>query len=239
MGKLKQYNLGKWFRLRYDKFLSEKYMKNEITIQSSNVDRCLMSAEANLAGLYALNASDMWLKDLPWDPVPIHSRPEETDPYLAMSKPCPRHKILVENLKQNNEIYKKLPEKYHEEYEILANNTGWNITIDNFQGLYTTFYVYAMHNKTFIPSWVYSLNQTNFAYLAGLSFASESFTDKLKILKAGPFFHNLLQFFQNATTGEQAPKFLMMSAHDDTIVAALQTMGVYDFEPPEFSSTVI
>lgn len=238
-GKLRQYNLGKWFRDRYDNILSRRYLKKELSVQSSNFDRCLMSAASNLAGLYNLSGNDMWLKNFPWEPVPIHTRTEENDPYLAMSQSCPRHEKLLNDLKEHNEIFQELPKKYRKEYEIVANHTGWNVAVDNFQGLYSAFYVYAMHNKSFIPAWAYLLNKTNFVYLAGLSFASETFTDDLKTLKAGPFYHNLMQFFDLSITGEQSPKFLMLSAHDGTVVAALQIMGVYDFEPPEFTSTVI
>lgn len=232
--------MGKWFRNRYDKLLSKKYEKKEILVQSSDSGRCLRSASANLAGLYKPTKEDMWMKDLPWDPVPIHTRPEEDDPYLAMTKPCPRHKKLVEELKQNNEYFKNLPVQFHEEFEIVAKNTGWNVTIDNFEGLYTTFYVYAMHNESFLPPWANSLNKKKFTFLAGLSFASQVYTDPLKTLKAGPFFRNLIQFFDtamNSTT--DATKFLMLSGHDTTLVVALHSMGVYDFKPPEFTSTII
>lgn len=231
--------MGKWLRNRYDRLLSKKYDKKEILVQSSDSGRCLRSASANLAGLYKPSEADMWLKELPWNPVPIHTRPFEDDPYLAMSKACPRHQKLVEDLKRTNEFFKNIPVEFHAEFEIVAKNTGWNVTIDNFEGLYTTFYVYAMHNKSFLPSWASQLDQTKFSYLAGLSFASEVYTDPLKTLKAGPFFRNLLKFFDNAVNSSEAHHFLMMSAHDTTVAVALHTMGVYDFKPPEFTATVI
>lgn len=179
------------------------------------------------------------MKDLPWNPIPVHTRPIEDDPYLAMSKACPRHQKLVEDLKKNNEFFKNIPLAYHEEFEIVAKNTGWNVTLNHFEGLYTTFYVYNMHNQSFLPSWASQLNQTKFSYLAGLSFASDVYNDPLKTLKAGPFFRNLLEFFDSAVNGSKAVKFLMLSGHDTTVGVALHTMSVYDFKPPEFTATVI
>lgn len=47
---------------------------------SSDIDRVIMSAEANLAGLYALGpiprSQDIFRE---WQPVPIHTIPEDKD----------------------------------------------------------------------------------------------------------------------------------------------------------------
>lgn len=197
-----------------------------------------MSAASNLAGLYSPSGTDIWLKDLPWQPVPIHTTPENTDSYLAMVKSCPKHRQLVDALKQ--EFDQNISLQFHKEFEILERNTGWkNITIDYFERLYTTFYVYEMHNRSFIPPWEKSLDKNNFEFLAGLAFAIETYNDVLKTLKAGPFFSNLLKFFDNAANDISNSHFLMMSGHDDTVVAALNTMGVYDYSPPEFASMII
>lgn len=199
-----------------------------------------MSAAANLAGLYTPSGQDNWIKDLSWEPVPIHTQPQETDPYLAMAKPCPRHSKLVQELKLNHKRFKNVSTEYREEFEIMAKNTGWkNIVIDHFQDLYTTLFAYEMYNKSFIPAWANSFNKNKFTYLAGLSFASQAYTEKLKTLRAGPFFLKLLNFFDEAINNSKTQKFLMMSAHDDTVVAALETMRVYDFFPPEFAAMVI
>ncbi|KAJ8944268.1 hypothetical protein NQ318_009645 [Aromia moschata] len=53
-GKQRHYELGKWFRNRYDSFLPKIYSPDDIYVRSSDVDRTLMSAAANLAGLYPL-----------------------------------------------------------------------------------------------------------------------------------------------------------------------------------------
>lgn len=198
-----------------------------------------MSASSNLAGLYLLNQTDGWNKELPWQPVPIHTRPEQEDPYLAMEKPCASHQKLLQNLIENDDYLKQLPIEYEEEYRILREITGWNVTLYDFAGLYSTFYVYEMHNKSFIPAWAYSLNKINFEYLSGLAFGLQTYTDPLKILKAGLFFRNLRNFFNNAANGTANPKFLMLSAHDTTVVAALNTLGIYDFIPSEFTATVM
>ncbi|KAJ8957112.1 hypothetical protein NQ318_007327 [Aromia moschata] len=51
-GKERQYQLGEWFRKRYSTFLPNEYSPKDIRVVSTDVDRTLMSAAANLAGLY-------------------------------------------------------------------------------------------------------------------------------------------------------------------------------------------
>lgn len=73
------YNLGKWFRKRYNQLIAENYWSEEISMQSSDYDRTLMSAELVLAGLYPPTESELWNDDIKWHPVPVHSIPMEYD----------------------------------------------------------------------------------------------------------------------------------------------------------------
>lgn len=199
-----------------------------------------MSAAATLAGLYQPTEDHIWLKSLPWEPVPIHTQPQQSDSFLAMKKPCPTHGKLVDQLKHNDSSFTNLREDFKKEFEILEKHTGWkNVTIDHFETVYMATYIYSMHNNTFIPAWVNSLDKEKLAYLASMYFASETFTDELKSLKTGPFFENLLNFFNESVASHENPRFLMMSGHDETIASVMNTMDVFDYIPPEFSSMVV
>lgn len=62
-------------------------------MQSSNKDRTLISAAANLAGLFPPDKDQIWNDEIPnWLPIPIHTIPEELDHILASERPCPRYK---------------------------------------------------------------------------------------------------------------------------------------------------
>ena len=46
-----QFNLGKFLRSRYNHLIGEKYDENDIYVRASDVDRTMMSAMSNLAGI--------------------------------------------------------------------------------------------------------------------------------------------------------------------------------------------
>ncbi len=66
-----QHYLGAFIRKRYQTLLSPNYTASEIIVRSTDVDRTLMSAQANLVGLYpTLNVTT---HGVPIQPVPIHT----------------------------------------------------------------------------------------------------------------------------------------------------------------------
>lgn len=73
------YNLGVYFRKHYAKFLSEYYSSNETYILSSYAERCHMSAQLLLAGLYPPKKEQVWTPELLWQPIPINDIPRHLD----------------------------------------------------------------------------------------------------------------------------------------------------------------
>uniref|UniRef100_A0A915LZQ6 Acid phosphatase n=1 Tax=Meloidogyne javanica TaxID=6303 RepID=A0A915LZQ6_MELJA len=88
LGMRQQYSLGHLLRKRYildNKFISERYTPREIYIRSTDVNRTLASAQANLAGMFPMGVPGIDIPDLPkkwpsrWTPIPIHTVPIYTD----------------------------------------------------------------------------------------------------------------------------------------------------------------
>jgi len=74
IGMKMQYELGLFMRKRYQNFLSKVYKNTEIYIRSTDVDRTLMSAESNLAGLYPPESYQKWNgSKTSWQPIPVHT----------------------------------------------------------------------------------------------------------------------------------------------------------------------
>ena len=82
MGRQMHYNVGKYFRSRYDGFLSKAYSPDEIYVLSSDQERVIMSGLSNLAGMWPPSPDvprSEWNPELAWQPIPIHPVPHELD----------------------------------------------------------------------------------------------------------------------------------------------------------------
>lgn len=203
-----------------------------------------MSAQCVTAGMFEpVEESRDFLRILSsWGPVPIHSRPKYEDPVVAMLAPCATWSKEYENLKKSN-FFTALLEKHSDLCKYISNRTGWVMDdLEDFRNLYKVLHIYREHNESFIPSWINSLDEADreaLDYLAGVSFAMETYTTQLKRLSAGPFLHKLLRYLDTFVGSNDHFKLVMFSGHDTTITAVLNTMECFNLVPPEFSSSVL
>lgn len=197
-----------------------------------------MSAQCNLAGMYRLENDRQWYEDLPWDPVPIHTRPEDEDAEIAMLKPCPRYSELYNEVIQS-EVFKKIEKDNAEMMSYLSEKTGWEMNILYVRNLYSIFDIYEKRNSSYIPSWASKINQTKFRELSGMAWARETYTPELKRLKAGPFFYDLFQHFDQVVAQKPVPRLKVLFSSIAAISAILNTMDLYDNYPIDFGATLI
>lgn len=199
-----------------------------------------MSAAAHLAGMYKVDKENEWLKGLPWDPVPIHTVPKELDPFLAIHAPCAKSEKLIEEQKKSK-FFKDIVKENADLFKYLSEKTGWRSVNDvhYIRMLHSIMYTYSEYNDTFIPDWYKNLNHTLINYLAGLDYARSTFTPELKKLVAGPLIDLLMNHFEKVVANKVAPKLLMLSAHDKTLVTFLHAVELFDFDQPHFATTII
>lgn len=117
---MQHYHLGQFLRKRYDGFISKDYSPYEIQVQSSDVDRALMSASTNLAGLYppADNFST-WNANLKWQPIPIHSITSSLDNVTEMN--------LMIHI--GSSYLQRLIKLHVETIFILLRNSDWKLAV--------------------------------------------------------------------------------------------------------------
>ncbi|XP_066910405.1 prostatic acid phosphatase-like [Clytia hemisphaerica] len=131
-----EYHLGKFLKERYvdTKFINQSYLHKEVSIRSSSVDRCLQSAQAQLAGLYPPSGWQIWgneeLGKL-WQPIPVQTVPGDEDPLLRPEDTdCPRiGEIWSSMTKASTYIQKAKDNK--ELLDYMTKNSGKNITLSN------------------------------------------------------------------------------------------------------------
>ncbi|KAL1501551.1 hypothetical protein ABEB36_006852 [Hypothenemus hampei] len=243
IGKLRQYNLGQYFRQRYPSFLPAIYSEKDIYVRSTDVDRTIMSAASNLAGLYPPVGTDIWNENIAWQPIPIHTLPQHEDPILAAKKPCKKYDFLQKQLFQTA-YFRNISHVNHDLYAYLSKYSGQTISdIEKLEYLYSTFQIETWNNFT-LPDWAKKVYPQKMEKWAALSFATPTFTEDLARLKTGPFFFELLEYFRNRTETPRnaqyfSPKFMMYSAHDTTIASLLNSMGAFEYHCPPYTATII
>ncbi|XP_049846637.1 lysosomal acid phosphatase-like isoform X1 [Schistocerca gregaria] len=239
-GKVEMFTLGKFLRQRYNGFLSETYYPQEVHVRSSDNDRCLMSAETCLAGLYPPKGDQVWNTELLWQPIPIHATPRNLDALIVMKKPCPRYEKELQQMYNSPEI-QKINEENSELYKYLSKHTGKSIqSILDVEYLYNTLEI-EEKRKLQLPAWTAGYYPDKLRTLAARSLALFSESQTMKRLNGGPLVKHIVEKMQSQsnTSTTVSPKFLMFSAHDVTIVNVLQTMGFTDLLKPQYGAAVI
>lgn len=239
-GKQRHYELGQWFRNRYNGFLPETYSEDDIYVRSTNVDRTLMSGQANLAGLYPPNENQMWEDGLSWQPIPVHTMPEDEDDIVAMHKSCPKYDKLKQDL-LNSDYVNNLLKANQDLLDLVTEKGGQDCkTLVDVEYFHDTLKIEKEYYNMKLPDWTNSIYPSRTEPLAVISFTTGAFTEQMARLKTGPFFNHLLTHFRNVIAkNESAQKFLMFPAHDTTVTNLLMAMQSFDYKLAPYAATLI
>uniref|UniRef100_A0A8D1CUS1 acid phosphatase n=1 Tax=Sus scrofa TaxID=9823 RepID=A0A8D1CUS1_PIG len=120
-----QLELGRFLRSRYESFLSPQYRREEVYIRSTDFDRTLESAQANLAGLFP--EASPGRSEATWQPIPVHTVPVTEDKLLRFpTRSCPRYRELLREATEAAE-YKAALEGWTDFLTRLENFTGLSL----------------------------------------------------------------------------------------------------------------
>uniref|UniRef100_A0A8C0MGY5 acid phosphatase n=1 Tax=Canis lupus familiaris TaxID=9615 RepID=A0A8C0MGY5_CANLF len=212
----------------------------QVYIQSTDVDRTLMSAMTNLAGLFPPEGISIWNPSLPWQPIPVHTLSLSEDRLLYLPfRDCPRFKELTEETLKSEEFQKRL-HPYKDFIETLPTLTGYH-TQDLF-GMWTKVYdplfCESVHNFT-LPSWATEDTMTKLKELSELSILSIYGIHKQKEksrLQGGVLVSEILNHMKIATQPSNHRKLIMYSAHDTTVSGLQMALDVYNGILPPYAS---
>ena len=260
-GRLRMYKLGEFLRLRYDGFLTDDF--REIYSRSSDVDRCIESSHAVLAGLYPPSKRFLWDQQLPWIPAPVHSVPAPED-YLLNEAGRKYVLEVIEEMKkiQNSDRVKQLYAESVEERELLERELGYDFELSNypfckFKCSYSTLDI-ELRNGLEMPDWYTPELQVKLKKFAGISFAlAGGGTERLKQLRVGHLLEDILMRMElasackptleiksdfqqptNAPSKTNNRKVVHYSTHDSVMAALLESLNLNDDPlPPGFGAT--
>uniref|UniRef100_A0A3Q3LQT1 Lysosomal acid phosphatase n=1 Tax=Mastacembelus armatus TaxID=205130 RepID=A0A3Q3LQT1_9TELE len=243
-GMRQHHELGQFLRKRYKGFLNESYDRHEITVRSTDYDRTLMSAEANLAGLYPPSGQQVFRPELKWQPIPVHTVPQSEERLLSFPQgDCPRYKQLM-NETEHTEEFINVTTTYQDVIELVRTKTGLNkTTVETVWSVYDTLFCESRHNMT-LPDWVTPdvmemlrvLKDFGFQLIFGVYKQQEKSRLQGGIL-LGEIVKNLSKMA--LIDPKQRLKMMMLSAHDTTVAALQASLNVFNGKQPPYASCQI
>lgn len=145
------YKLGQFFRKRYETLLGHKYSSDKVYIRSTDLDRTLMSAQANLAGLFVPTKEERFYKKLPWQPVPVHTVPIDFDSALFGAKHCPKYDHDFQTYVKESKEVQRIYTEYADQFTYWSQMCGRDIvTIKDCYNLHKTISIEKLKNKVLV-----------------------------------------------------------------------------------------
>ncbi|XP_035227650.1 testicular acid phosphatase homolog isoform X1 [Stegodyphus dumicola] len=236
LGRKQHYAVGKFFRLLYENFTTSSPL--EIDVISSANDRCIKSAETNLASFYAPSSKWQFDKHLKWQPISISYIPKSEDKYLETESYCPRASVEEENV-VNSPGGQAFIAKHKEMFENLTYYSGTSIT-DWLSASYfhDTIFIEKKYNLT-VPSWVEPF-WDELETVADLSFFWTFNSPLLHRLRAGPLLQKIIEKMNLKLSGDiPDQKVQIYSAHDTNIAVVLAALNLFNMKQPPYCSSLL
>ncbi|CAJ0585598.1 unnamed protein product, partial [Mesorhabditis spiculigera] len=249
LGMRQQYALGRVLRARYmnetNPFLNPRYFAKQVYIRSTDVNRTLISAYANTAGMFSGGEKGT---DYPtygrwptnWTPVPVHTIDVDTDHVGNIFAPCKRAEELDEQLR-NSKPFKKLEADNEDFLQYIKEKTGMEVDLRNIYLINDVHHIEMIYNLS-QPAW---LTDEVSAKLRNLTLKANEYTygigkpyvPELIRLRGGNILKSIVNNMQQkvrcqlkANKGPECAwlgdlKYYAYSAHDTTVAALLTTLG--------------
>ncbi|KAG8564601.1 hypothetical protein GDO81_016526 [Engystomops pustulosus] len=240
VGMKQHWDLGQALRARYKGFLNESYDRREIYVRSTDVDRTLMSAEANLAGLYPPEGSQVFNPNISWQPIPVHTLPDSEERLLKFPiLPCPKYLKLQEETRRSPEYVNKTRDNM-EFLQMVANNTGLkDCSLESVWTISDILFCESKHNLS-LPSWatkevlerLVELKDFSFRFLFGIIEQEQKARLQGGVL-VSQILKNMTAAAHNASDGL---KFIAYSTHDTTLGALQMALDVYNGKQAPYAS---
>ncbi|KAI1711902.1 histidine phosphatase superfamily (branch 2) domain-containing protein [Ditylenchus destructor] len=254
LGMEQQLALGRLLRSRYilgdPPLVSSRYNPKEVYIRSTDVNRTLVSAMANLAGMFSAGQPGV---DFPtenathgkwpsrWTPIPVHTVPERTDHIGNILADCPRAEQL-HKIAQNTKEFREIQRENRLFFDYVSQQTGKNFSLVNINELNDVTYIEMLYNLT-QPSWVtesvvnqiQNLTQKANEFFYGIA---KPYVPELVRIRGGNLLKAIVdtmnqkircrrrfnRFLEECQWIRQL-KYYAYSAHDTTLGALLSTFG--------------
>ncbi|OQV18395.1 putative Testicular acid phosphatase-like protein [Hypsibius exemplaris] len=152
IGKRQAFSLGKFIRNRYMNLIPAEFSPSKIKAYSSSAERCQMTLQSAMAGLYRPNKGRAnWNAALSWQPIPY----EISDPLLRMyNVKCPHYTTSYQGISDDNvDAATKWLNKDKELTKYIAQQSGLNASLSDLADVADNIGNMKMMNVP-LPNWV-------------------------------------------------------------------------------------
>nr|XP_023029732.1 uncharacterized protein LOC111517716 [Leptinotarsa decemlineata] len=230
-GKVKEFNIGKLLRARYDKLLGKYYYPDLVDATSTDYNRTKASLQLVLASLFQPNDGQIWNSNFNWQPVPYNYRPIDKDEVLYGSK-CPNYEKLYKQHVNSPKLQAKFA-KYKTDFNYISHNSGLNVT--SFQQVYDLYFGLSTEEEIGLklPQWTKKVWPKTITNLAIQEYYVQTGTTKLLQISEGFLLRKIIDDTTRKIDNinlEHGRKMYLYSAHENNVADMLILLNVFD--PP-------
>ncbi|XP_011558083.3 venom acid phosphatase Acph-1 [Plutella xylostella] len=237
-GKRRAFLVGQFLRKRYDGFISQLYLPEEIIVRTTDLARTKMTAQAALAALYPPSPQQRWSPTINWQPIPYDYVPYHDDDLVYWEDTnCPRYNQVRDQLYERPDVAAEI-QKYEELFKYLSDHTGTNVNTTN-QVLSLESLFDGLNNvgiKT--PLWAQKV-RAELREASILEYEIDYKTDELIRFTTGVLLNEIIHLMEAKIAGNKdLPKMFLYSAHDNNVAGLLAGARVFTPHHPKYGSAV-
>ncbi|XP_032676162.1 uncharacterized protein LOC116846457 [Odontomachus brunneus] len=240
IGKRRAYELGKFLRKRYDRFLGDTYNPANVYARSTQSAINKMSLQLVLAGLYPPVNQQKWNSDLDWQPFDMTYAHWLND---SLVQPYICFRFYPVSVRQQYEKEKQFLQNkisiFNETMVTLSEYTKKNITsIDDLINLYRLFNVYLSLGKS-LPHWAEKMMQPQ-GELYRASILAHMIGSYPIHLNGGTILYKVLKDMKAKMNQKLTDKKInLFSGNGLNVAAVLYALKLFNDTMPQYTSSVI
>jgi lysosomal acid phosphatase len=239
-GMQQEYNLGQHMRQRYvveTHLLPEQYSSTSLYVRSTDFNRTLMSAESFLYGLYPLGTGPSTLPS-GFQPIPIHSTPKENDDLLLPHYNPAQHDEILTKYVFTRPDWRTKTAAAQSKFARWSAATGMPIT-NLWQVVFVAdgLRIGQLYNVP-APTGLSEQDQQEIIALGTWAFIDAMKIPQVYQLTSTHLLSTIIHYLQTSTEHTNTLKYVLFSAHDDTLMTLLSVLQAPVTEWPPYASDV-
>ncbi len=221
--------------------LPEHFQNNTMYAYSTDTDRTLMSAQALLLGFYTLGTGPRLSTGQPalplqFQPIPIHTQPKSSDPSIIDADKEKYNQEINQLMMTQPSWIQKTNELKKEKFDLWSKATGVSINdLDDLDLLADTFYIYELHHTSFPETLTHTQIQ-EIIKTGFWVFITKYQTKEIASLIASPLLLKIAHYLNDAYKQKTPLKWVLFSAHDNTISSVMTMLGAPLNKKPPYAS---